>query len=282
MTSNDISYLAINGEIINSNDLPITIFTNILEFPLIIKEDIRCIAANILFFDNHYELLSQKIKKIHPQLEPARREILFNTLTRLLTKNRLFGGGVIHLIYYKNNKNLNYIAYCKSLSEKNFELNNKGLIISIITNTRKVVNHLPILNSIDYYFTDIIQTTCLQKELNDCLIANEKNCIIHGSVANVYFVIGKKLYYPPLKEGANDDVMRTIIIQLAQKAGIETLESFISTTFLFQADEIFFADNINGIRWIVAFNEKRYYNKTSKILHQLLIDCTNTFLQSNN
>jgi branched-chain amino acid aminotransferase len=39
---------------------------------------------------------------------------------------------------------------------------------------------------------------------------------------------------------------------------------------LLTADELFLTNAIAGIRWVVAFRQKRYYNKMSKLLIQEL------------
>ena len=39
---------------------------------------------------------------------------------------------------------------------------------------------------------------------------------------------------------------------------------------LLAADELFFTNAINGIRWVVAYKQKRYFNNTSKKLIEKL------------
>ena len=49
--------------------------------------------------------------------------------------------------------------------------------------------------------------------------------------------------------------------------GITTYEDcLISENEIKDADEIFLTNAIQGIRWVVAYQERRFFNRTSKLI----------------
>ena len=51
---------------------------------------------------------------------------------------------------------------------------------------------------------------------------------------------------------------------------INVFEGMVNGSMLLQADELFLTNAIKGIEWVVAYREKRYFNKTTKeILDEL-------------
>jgi branched-chain amino acid aminotransferase len=64
--------------------------------------------------------------------------------------------------------------------------------------------------------------------------------------------------------------MRNKIIKIAQENRIAVYEISIMQNVLLGADELFLTNAIHGIRWVVAFKQKRYFNNTSKKLVEKL------------
>ena len=61
--------------------------------------------------------------------------------------------------------------------------------------------------------------------------------------------------------------MRKQILELASELGLKTSQQItITETLLLEADEIFLTNAIEGVRWVLAFKNRRYFNKVSKLL----------------
>lgn len=61
--------------------------------------------------------------------------------------------------------------------------------------------------------------------------------------------------------------MRRIILGLAPGLGLKINTNVaIEPTMLLQSDEIFLSNAIVGIRWVMGYKERRYFNTTSKKL----------------
>jgi branched-chain amino acid aminotransferase len=106
--------------------------------------------------------------------------------------------------------------------------------------------------------------------LDECFLVNDKGNITEAISSNIFAVKNGVLYTSPIADGCVDGVMRKKIIELAKANRIAVDELSIVQSVLLGADELFLTNAINGIRWIVAYKEKRYFNNTSKKLVEKL------------
>jgi branched-chain amino acid aminotransferase len=110
----------------------------------------------------------------------------------------------------------------------------------------------------------------VQQQLDECLLLNDKHHIIEGISSNIFAVKNGVLYTPPVADGCVNGVMRKKIIEIAQANKIAVYEISVMQNVLLGADELFLTNTINGIRWAVAYKQKRYFNDTSKKLTEKL------------
>jgi branched-chain amino acid aminotransferase len=65
--------------------------------------------------------------------------------------------------------------------------------------------------------------------------------------------------------------MRELIIKLARDAGMQVNDhSSLTPAVLDVADEVFFTNAIEGIRWAGAYRQRRFYKNTSQMLTRRL------------
>ena len=55
--------------------------------------------------------------------------------------------------------------------------------------------------------------------------------------------------------------MRDQIIDLTRKAGIKVSVEVLSEADLYEADEVFFSNTLQGVQSAGAYKQKRYFNK---------------------
>ena len=107
----------------------------------------------------------------------------------------------------------------------------------------------------------------LQSSSNYKIILNNQNNIVEALSSNLFFVKDKYIYTPPLSSGCLNGIMRSKIIEIAKSLNYNLIDNLpLNINNLINADEIFLTNAISGIKWVLAFKQKRYYNKTSKIL----------------
>jgi len=64
--------------------------------------------------------------------------------------------------------------------------------------------------------------------------------------------------------------MRMNIINTALSNKITVYESSLTSRNLLNADEIFLTNSIKGVQWVAGYQNKRYFNKTTKLILDLL------------
>ena len=115
-----------------------------------------------------------------------------------------------------------------------------------------------------------------QQGLDDCLLVNENDHVLESINANLFAVKNGVLYTSPISEGCLGGIMRSKVMEIAAANKIGVQEVTMMQNVLLSADELFLTNVISGIRWIVAYRQKRYFNNTSK----LLVNKLNEYIQN--
>jgi branched-subunit amino acid aminotransferase/4-amino-4-deoxychorismate lyase len=200
-------------------------------------------------------------------------------LEKLLNRNRLFKGSWIHLliipVFPSTELDCSPGFRCIGLTEEiefdYFPLNQKGLSIGVSEK-----HH----NTADPFISSMVRSP-----LRDLLISQEAVCngwdeIIltdqHGflsetSGSNLFLKFRDRIVTPSPANHCFPRILTGIVNELIPQTGL-TLEvsDKIRQNDLSAADEIFLTDDLNGIRWVLGYEKKRFYRKISLILHEEL------------
>ncbi|MNL62786.1 4-amino-4-deoxychorismate lyase [compost metagenome] len=60
--------------------------------------------------------------------------------------------------------------------------------------------------------------------------------------------------------------MRNVVMNMARINDIEVIEAQINPEILKAAEEVFVTNAISGIRWVMGYGRKRYFNEITKLL----------------
>ena len=264
---------------ISANSSPLTLCNRSFRYGDGLFESIRIVNHRPQFLKEHLKRLhtGMQILKMQP---PAflNEPYLENAIQELARKNKVGAGARVRLTIYRNDGGLytpdtneiSYIIEVDPLSEADYTLNNKGYTIDLYSEFKKqphVLSNIKSANSLLYVMASIHKK---QQSLDECLILNDKHYIIEGISSNIFAVKNGVLYTPPVADGCVDGVMRRKIIEIAQINRIAVHEISIMQNVLLGADELFLTNAVHGIRWIVAYRQKRYFNNTSKKLIEKL------------
>jgi branched-subunit amino acid aminotransferase/4-amino-4-deoxychorismate lyase len=232
------------------------------------------------------QFLKEHLKRLHTGMQVLKMQphsslnesFLENAIIELAGKNNIGGGGRVRLTVYRNDGGLytpdtnevSYLIEIDPLTNVDYELNSKGYTIDLYSELKKqqqILSNIKSANSILYVMASIYRK---QLSLDECLLLNDKHAIIEGISSNIFAVKNGVLYTPPISDGCVDGVMRKKVIQIAEMNRIAVHEISIMQNVLLGADELFLTNAVHGIRWIVAYKQKRYFNKTSKKLIEKL------------
>ena len=201
----------------------------------------------------------------------------------VLTRNKQFQGARVRITVFRSSGGLytpevnevSFVIESDPLDNDLFTLNQQGYKVEVFTDIVKPANLLSSVkttSALPFVLAGIFKSENL---LDDCLILNSSARICESISSNIFLVKGNKYYTPSLKEGCLPGIMRQVIIDIIKNEGLYMNDGCsLTVEDLLNSDEIFLTNSISGIRWVVAFRQKRYYNKSSKFLIKLLNDKT--------
>ena len=272
-------WVNINGEILPSDRAGLGLDNRAYHFGDGLFESIRVIGGKPCFLDAHWARLTTGAGVLRINLPEDLDRVRFaQLLHETVERNGLpssrarftlyrSGGG-----YYRPETDLGaYTIEIRALEHPHHTLNTNGLMVDIWPEMRKPVNELSRHKTLNCQYYIMAALWSRQRGLDDCLLQNDRGNIIESSAGNLFIVSNGVLYTPSLADGCLGGVMRAQVINLALANGIKVYECSLNPQNLLAADELFFTNAIQGIRWVGAYRTKRYAHKQSGILMDLLV-----------
>lgn len=233
--------------------------------PQFLKEHIQrlLVGMDVLKMENNYFFSEEFFEK---------------AIKELAEKNDITSDGRIRLTVYRNqggfytpeDNTVSYLIEVTSLAVKGYEINAKGYTVDLYTDIKKSQSPLASIKSANSAIYVMAGIHKKKNSLDECVLINDKGNITEAISSNIFAVKNGVLYTSPIADGCIDGVMRKKIIEIAQANRIAVYELSIMQSILLGADELFLTNAINGIRWVVAYKQKRYFNTTSKKLLEKL------------
>jgi branched-chain amino acid aminotransferase len=245
-------------------------------------ESIRVVGGRPCFLDAHWARLSTGADLLRITLPMGMdRERFGAALAAVIKKSGLQsarlrftlyrgGGG-----YYRPQQDQGcYAIEPFALQDTTYALNATGLQVDIWPEMRKPVNELSRHKTLNCQYYIMAALWSRARGLDDCLLQNDRGNIIESSAGNLFIVSNGVLYTPSLTDGCLGGVMRAQVINLAIANGIKVYECSLNPQNLLAADELFFTNAIQGIRWVGGYRTKRYAHKMAGVLTELLVRAT--------
>ncbi len=269
-------YVCNNGTLCLSDTPVIAVNNRAFNYGDGVFETIRCLSSEPLFFDKHYARLVNSLAILSIELPSEYSENYFRFhINRLLQKNRIYKGARVRLTVFresggfyspKTNKAC-FVITAGELPEEKYTLNTKGLNAGIFKENKKPVNKLSGIKSCNSLFFVLAGLWRQQQELDDCFIVNDKGRIVEGLSSNVFLVKNNVLFTPSISSGCVTGTMRRTVMELAENQGVSTKEvDGFTEGNLKIADEVFFTNAIQGIRFVAGIEDRRYYHKMASFL----------------
>jgi len=190
----------------------------------------------------------------------------------LARKNKIHGNARFRLTIYRDGEGLytpttnkvGYLLEVKPLDTTDYELNKKGLIIDVYDEITKPINKLSnykTTNSLPFVMAAIHQK---QHGLDEVLLLNQNGFLCESTSSNLFVVYQNQIYTPALSEGCVGGVMRNVVMQLAKKNQLQLTEAQINPQILVEAEEVFLTNAVGGVRWVMGYGRKRYFNEVAR------------------
>ncbi len=272
--------LSFNGKIISGAGFCLSPANRAFRYGDGIFESIRVNHGKILWAEHHFNRLLKGAELLKLNINPEWSKEVFNqTITTLHNRNHAGKtSSRIRFSLFRNNgglytpytNNASYLIESEQLDLNQYVLNNKGVDVIIYPEITKQYSILSGIKSVNAQL--YVQASIFKRNhgFGDALILNEEGMICEATASNVFIYKNGRLITPPLSEACVEGVMRTVIIEIANEIGLSFKEVQISPDDLYLAEEVFLTNAIAGIKWVKGFGNKRYANKLSTELVDLL------------
>lgn len=264
-------FILINGKFHKSEE---KLFTFSGAGTFLFEERVRSIRNKIAFYSEIVELLVLKFRLLNqssPDYLQNNGAELQRQIERFLSKNKLFKSAVISLKFFKEEAGTKYIVSAKSIESFQYDFNKTGLQVDVFEVIKKPVSELSALSFGSERYWEIAKNRLSGSGLDEYLIQNIEGKIIESTERNIYLIKEDDLFYPAINSGTFIDVSLPAIINIAKQLGWNTIKTDgFSEQELMNADELFIANSLVGIQWILGLRGKRYYNVKSKIMLEKL------------
>lgn len=184
-------------------------------------------------------------------------------LERTLTKNKQFMGAILTIQFRLLNQKIQYTIQSEKLDTADYELNEKGLYIDIFDQVQKPAASLSNLSLGSAVYWSIVRNYLYGAPVDQLLLVNTEDLVIEAPQSNIYLITGDRIRGASCEQGAYLDISQPLLLELFSKLNLNYSENEgITIEDLRKADEIMIVNAIEGIRWVVGFEGKRYFNNT--------------------
>jgi branched-subunit amino acid aminotransferase/4-amino-4-deoxychorismate lyase len=242
-------------------------------------ESMRMAAGKLKYAEQHAGRLKEGMEALKMDGSTLMDDYFLKQKTaELAKKNKFKGNARFRLSIYRqgeglytpeNNKS-GYVLESSVLNEPEYVLNKKGLIIDVYDELTKPINKLSnykTSNALIYVMAGLYKK---QNRLDDVFMLNQNGFLCESMTSNVFVVYDKQIYTPALSEGCVAGVMRNVVMDLARNNDIPIIEAQLNPEVLREAEEVFVSNAVTGIRWVMGYGRKRYFNENAKLLSNLL------------
>ncbi|WP_372751190.1 aminotransferase class IV [Labilibaculum sp.] len=238
-------------------------------------ESIHSNGTEIQFLSEHLDRLIHGMEALDMIVPSEFKGRMKSNINFLINKNKAFAGTRIRLsifrkdggLYSPVDNSISYLIETSVLENAQYILNRKGLKIGIYDQIRKsqnLISRFKTGNSLPF-----ILAANYRKKMNwdDCILLNDRGHIVESTSSNLFVVKNGNLLTPSIESGCVSGIMREQIIEAAVNLNLTVFDDCtITPDHLLNADELFLTNAIHGIQWVVAYKERRYFNKTAKLL----------------
>lgn len=256
-------YILANGTFIPSDEYRISLQES---NALLFSERIRAVRTNFPFFAETLEIIKLKLllfNQSFPEFTEKGGAGLKRQLERTLTKNKLFLGAIFSISFYFLNEKIQYIIESEKFEPADFELNEKGLFIEIFDKIKKPSSSLSSSSFGSEIYWNIARNHLKSTMIDQLLLVNTEDHIIEALESNLYLINGDQIRGASCEHGAFLDISQPILFDIFSKLHLRYSENeAITIQDIRMAEEIMIVNAVEGIRWIVGLEGKRFFNHT--------------------
>lgn len=267
-----------DGIFIRTEDASVSLSNRSFNYGDALFESIRIVNGRLLFFDDHWERLMHGLAVCGMAPAKLSSSAILQKTESLIQRNNVTSGR-LKLLVYRDSSGFympatdepKYQITTSNIAHDTFLWNTKGLQTGLYSAIKKPINLLAKIKSTSALLYVMAAREARQHGWDEIFLLNELGHLCEGSSSSVFVVDeNRDIHTPALNQAPLPGVMRKNVIRLMRNAGMKCTEREISADELLTAREVFVTNAIQGIRWVVSYRDKRYFNTVGKKVFQLL------------
>lgn len=263
-------YILVNGTFVSTDDYRISLpESNALLF----TEKIRAVRTALPFFNETLELIKLKLLIFNlsfPEFTDNKGAGLKRQLERTLTKNKFFLGAQLTITFRFTDQKIQYTILSEKMEDIEYELNEKGLYVGIFDKIQKSESSLSNLSLGSEAYWSIARNHLRSALVDQFFLVNTNDELIEAPESNIYIIYGNRIRGANCSRGAYLDISQPYLLEIFSLLKLRySEEDPITIQDLREAEEIMTVNAIDGIKWIIGFEGKRYFNNTIRKISEL-------------
>jgi branched-chain amino acid aminotransferase len=269
MRSNNYAY--VNGAFVPEAQASVSIFDSGFLFGDGVFETMPVYGGKIFRFHHHVQRLFAGLERLKIEA-PFSPEGLWGIFQKLLERNITHGvarvyvtrgpGAVVLSTVTPAQPTVVAIAWSHASP---YPEKIRAVISSIRVDNESSLTRIKSANRLMYV---LAKQEADRLGVDEALLLNQSGHVVEFSAYNVFAVIDGRLVTPPVSEGALPGIAREVVMQLAEKLEISSLEVPMKPADLADADEVFATNSIREIVAVEGLNGNPPVER-HRITHQL-------------
>ncbi|WP_282111465.1 aminotransferase class IV [Maribacter stanieri] len=266
-----------NGELLHKNTDFLNENNRGVQLGDAVFEELRVINGDVIFLEDHYLRLMSSMRILRMEIPMNfTMEFMEEEILKLISEDGLRETKQIKFTVYRNtsdnnfsksDNSISYFITSTTLINPFFVLDDKAYEVELFKDFYKNSSMLSNLDTNNKILNVVGSIYTQENDYQDCLLLNERKQVIEALNGNVFIVKGNQVKTPPITDGCVNSVIRKKIIDIVSKLNeVEFLEESLSPFELQKADELFIANNVNGLVSITKYRKKDFVNTTAKSL----------------
>lgn len=266
-----------NGELLHKNTDFLNENNRGVQLGDAVFEELRVINGDVIFLEDHYLRLMSSMRILRMEIPMNfTMEFMEEEILKLISEDGLRATKQIKFTVYRNtsdnnfsksDNSISYFITSTTLINPFFVLDDKAYEVELFKDFYKNSSMLSNLDTNNKILNVVGSIYAQENDYQDCLLLNERKQVIEALNGNVFIVKGNQVKTPPITDGCVNSVIRKKIIDIVSKLNeVEFLEESLSPFELQKADELFIANNVNGLVSITKYRKKDFVNTTAKSL----------------
>jgi branched-subunit amino acid aminotransferase/4-amino-4-deoxychorismate lyase len=114
------------------------------------------------------------------------------------------------------------------------------------------------LKTLSYIDNVLARSQARARGADEAVMLNTRGEIACAAAANLFWIIGERLFTPALDCGAFAGVIRARVMRTARRMGVEVVETVAQLDRLTEAESVFLTNSLIGVRAVSGFEEAIY------------------------